>query len=100
MLQVCAVVESCGSLSPLRLAQREDISVTLAREQLLTAERLGRLCRDNTVGGLVFYPNRFLSEAGWKGKSGCFFFFENINKALWSYEVKSEWNRDGSLHAT
>jgi len=64
VLQVCAVVESCGSLSPLRLAQREDISVTLAREQLLTAERLGRLCRDNTVGGLVFYPNRFLSEAG------------------------------------
>lgn len=58
------MVAECGSMSPLRLAQREDISVTLAREQLLGAERLGRLCRDNTVGGLVFYPNRFLTEAG------------------------------------
>jgi ESCRT-II complex subunit VPS36 len=32
----------------------------VAQEQLLQAEKAGRICRDDTVEGLRFYPNRFL----------------------------------------
>ncbi|XP_065562486.1 LOW QUALITY PROTEIN: vacuolar protein-sorting-associated protein 36-like [Artemia franciscana] len=36
------------------------ISVILARERLLSAERIGKVCRDESVEGLKFYPNLFL----------------------------------------
>ena len=36
--------------------------ITLAREQLLTAEERGKLCRDDTIDCMRFYPNRFLQE--------------------------------------
>ena len=37
------------------------ISVILARERLLAAEGAGLLARDDTVEGLRFFPNRFLT---------------------------------------
>jgi ESCRT-II complex subunit VPS36 len=60
--RISALLEETGSISPSVLAQREDISVTLAREMLLATERLGRVCRDDTVAGLAFFRNRFLTE--------------------------------------
>eukprot|EP00041_Stephanoeca_diplocostata_P011784 m.194825 g.194825 ORF g.194825 m.194825 type:complete len:411 (+) comp18664_c0_seq2:205-1437(+) len=48
-----------GSLSASQWATCEDISVTLALEQLYAAERCGSVCRDDSVEGLRFYPNRF-----------------------------------------
>ena len=38
------------------------ISVILARERLLAAEGAGLLARDDTVEGLRFFPNRFLTS--------------------------------------
>ncbi|KAM8834630.1 vacuolar protein-sorting-associated protein 36 [Synchiropus picturatus] len=37
------------------------LSVLLSKERLLLAEKMGHLCRDDSVEGLRFYPNRFQS---------------------------------------
>eukprot|EP00729_Bicosta_minor_P019992 gene19992-20934_t len=58
--QVGAFVSEHGVTSPSQLAQAQGISVTLAREQLLTAESFGKLCRDDTIDCMRFYPNLFL----------------------------------------
>ena len=50
------------SFSP-RGWQTEEVSTTLAREYLLTTERCGLICRDDTVESLSFFPNRFLGHA-------------------------------------
>jgi len=41
------------------IAEEFGVSLSVAREQLLTAERAGLLCRDASFEGLVFYPNFF-----------------------------------------
>ena len=43
------------------LAQLLSISLLLAQERLLTAERAGKICRDDSIEGLRFYPNLFLN---------------------------------------
>lgn len=45
------------------LARSLGISVTLAKERLLLCEQKGKLCRDENVEGLKFYPNKFLMLA-------------------------------------
>ena len=42
------------------------VSAMLANEQLLAAEKLGRLCRDVTLEGTRFYRNMFVEQdAAW-----------------------------------
>ena len=58
-----SVVSSAGPsvmISAQEWAQHRNISLVLAREQLLSAETLGQLCRDETVEGLFFAPNLFV----------------------------------------
>lgn len=47
-------------LSAIELAQLGKCSVMLAMEQLCMAERVGLVCRDETIEGLFFYPNLFV----------------------------------------
>jgi len=47
-------------LTATSLASLSKVSAVLAVEQLLTAERAGVVCRDETIEGLRFFPNRFL----------------------------------------
>ena len=56
-----AVVDS-GSLTAEELARLSGLAVVLAKERLLAAETVGRLCRDDSIEGLRFYPNLFLSS--------------------------------------
>jgi len=56
------LVESSGSLTPEELGQMQAMSVVLAREKLVSAETEGALCRDDSVEGLRFYPNLFLTR--------------------------------------
>jgi ESCRT-II complex subunit VPS36 len=42
------------------VAQYFDISIILAKEILIVAENRGLLCRDDSIGGLAFYPNKFM----------------------------------------
>lgn len=55
-------VEQAQSLSVEKLAQISSISLTLALERLLTTERAGKVCRDESIEGLQFFPNRFLEN--------------------------------------
>ena len=48
-----------GNLTPQDASKSLNISVLLAYEQLLAAERIGLLCRDVTLETTRFYPNRF-----------------------------------------
>jgi len=47
-------------LSAQELATLLDISILLAKERLLLAEKHAKLCRDDSDEGLRFYPNLFL----------------------------------------
>ncbi|CAG9091152.1 hypothetical protein JYU34_009598 [Plutella xylostella] len=49
-------------LTPEKLSQIANVSILLAREQLFTTERLGMACRDESIEGLAFYPNLFLTN--------------------------------------
>ncbi|KAH6576422.1 hypothetical protein BASA60_004533 [Batrachochytrium salamandrivorans] len=48
-------------LTAIDLAKLRSISIALATEQLYMTERVGLTCRDDTLEGLLFYPNLFSS---------------------------------------
>ncbi|CAG9767045.1 unnamed protein product [Ceutorhynchus assimilis] len=56
------LVEDNGSLTSEELSQKLGISVTLATERLLTAEKYGKSCRDDSIEGLRFFPNFLLTR--------------------------------------
>ncbi|CAH1159769.1 unnamed protein product [Phaedon cochleariae] len=56
------LVDEKGSLSSEELSKSLGISLTLAKERLLTAEKFGKCCRDDAIEGLRFYPNLFLTR--------------------------------------
>lgn len=56
-------VEQAGYLTPLQLSARLSVSVQLARQRLDEAESAGKLCRDESIEGLRFYPNKFVTTA-------------------------------------
>ncbi|XP_054108710.2 vacuolar protein-sorting-associated protein 36 isoform X5 [Callithrix jacchus] len=56
-------VSSKGSLTSEESAKLVGMSVLLAKERLLLAEKMGHLCRDDSVEGLRFYPNLFMTQS-------------------------------------
>lgn len=44
-----------------KYADEDNISLLLAKERLLVAEALGKICRDKSIQGLRFYQNKFLT---------------------------------------
>lgn len=56
------IIEKSESMSVEELAKQVNISIILAQERLLTAERSGYICRDESIEGLRFYPNLFLQN--------------------------------------
>lgn len=62
IIKTTQVVEEAGSLTADELARLIGLSVVLSKERLLSAENKGNLCRDETVEGLRFYPNKFLIQ--------------------------------------
>eukprot|EP00795_Rhopilema_esculentum_P000583 gene583-10272_t len=54
------MVEMSASLTSEEFAQKTKVAVALAKERLLSAEKAGKLCRDDSLEGLRFYPNKFL----------------------------------------
>lgn len=53
-------VEAASSLAIEELSKDMKISLLLAKEKLLVAERMGLICRDESIEGLRFYPNLIL----------------------------------------
>jgi len=56
-------VSDSRSLSAEELANLVNISVLLAKERMLLAEKAGKLCRDDSDEGLRFFPNLFLLKS-------------------------------------
>jgi len=54
-------VEKTKSIGVEELARVLNISLLLAQERLSTAERLGKVCLDESIEGLRFYPNEFIN---------------------------------------
>lgn len=61
IVRMVNLVEQAGCLTALQLSARLTISVQLARQRLDEAEYAGKLCRDESIEGLKFYPNKFLT---------------------------------------
>ncbi|XP_069495384.1 vacuolar protein-sorting-associated protein 36 [Ambystoma mexicanum] len=57
-----ATVSEKGSLTSEEFAKLVGMSVLLAKERLVLAEKMGQLCRDDSVEGLRFYPNLFVTQ--------------------------------------
>ena len=57
-----SAVAEAGWLSAEEFARRAGLAVVLAMERLLAAERYGSVCRDDSVEGIKFYPNLFLTK--------------------------------------
>lgn len=49
-------------MTPEDLAKMLGISMILAKERLITTEKFGKACRDESIEGLKFYLNKFLEE--------------------------------------
>lgn len=63
--RISKLIEEAGCLSAEQLAIQLKTSAVLALERLLQVEASSEACRDESVNGLVFYPNRFLQmESG------------------------------------
>lgn len=54
------LVQQAGFLTPIQLSSRQSIPIQLARHRLEEAENVARLCRDESLESLRFYPNKFL----------------------------------------
>uniref|UniRef100_UPI00358FE569 vacuolar protein-sorting-associated protein 36 n=1 Tax=Myxine glutinosa TaxID=7769 RepID=UPI00358FE569 len=55
-------VKNADSVTAEEFSKVVGLSVLLAKERLLLAEKAGRLCRDDSVEGLRFFPNRFVEQ--------------------------------------
>jgi ESCRT-II complex subunit VPS36 len=57
--QIADLVRVDGPQTAFDIAKTKNISLALATEELLTAEKQGLICRDETYEGLVYYLNFF-----------------------------------------
>lgn len=61
--KVAKLLEEKGSITADELSVLSKATLIIAKERLLYLEKEGIACRDDSVEGLRFYPNRFLIEA-------------------------------------
>ncbi|KAG8190593.1 hypothetical protein JTE90_017858 [Oedothorax gibbosus] len=62
-LKMGEMLQEKGSLTAMELSVLTKVRLVIAKERLLNLERQGIACRDDSIEGLRFYPNRFLTEA-------------------------------------
>lgn len=60
--KVSEILKDKGSLTADELSVISKATIIIAKERLLYLEKEGVACRDDSVEGLRFYPNRFLTE--------------------------------------
>jgi len=53
------LIKTHGPQTAFDLAKLKSISLSLAQDQLETAEKFGTACRDEALEGITFYPNYF-----------------------------------------
>ena len=57
------IQQSQGGMSANKLAEKMKVNVILMKEHLQAAEEKGKVCRDESYEGTVFYENRFSMTA-------------------------------------
>lgn len=57
-----AYAETERGLGVNQLSVLSKCSIFLARQRLVSAEQAGLICRDESIEGLAFYPNLFVSN--------------------------------------
>lgn len=57
-----AYAETERGLGVNQLSVLSKSSIFLARQRLVSAEQAGLICRDESIEGLAFYPNLFVSS--------------------------------------
>ena len=57
--ELMELVREHGFVTAGRLARISETSVVLAKHKLLLAESDGKLCRDDSIEGLAFWPNEY-----------------------------------------
>ena len=57
-----AVSQSDEGITAEEFARALGLALVIAKERLLAAESAGRICRDDTVEGLRFFPNLLLTK--------------------------------------
>ncbi|CAL8139638.1 unnamed protein product [Orchesella dallaii] len=62
LTQVLSLVEERGSITPNECAITTGVPMFVVQQSLIRAEALEKLCRDESVEGLRFYPNLFLNS--------------------------------------
>ncbi|ODM88145.1 Vacuolar protein-sorting-associated protein 36, partial [Orchesella cincta] len=60
--QALSLVEERGSVTPDEYAIAVGVPIFIGKQSLIMAEGQEKLCRDESVEGLRFYPNLFLNE--------------------------------------
>ncbi|CAL1265505.1 unnamed protein product [Larinioides sclopetarius] len=60
--KVDEILQEKGSLTADELSILSKVTLVIAKERLLFLEKEGIACRDDSIEGLRFYPNRFLTE--------------------------------------
>ena len=57
--RICTVIKDNGCLTAEKLSKILNINSLVVKQQLVFAENIGKLCRDDTAYGLNFYINLF-----------------------------------------
>ena len=57
--EICDFIEKCQCVTAYTLSKQIECSLIVAKKLLLDGEKLGMLCRDETIHGLRFYINLF-----------------------------------------
>lgn len=60
--KILELIAEKQSVTPMDVSHHLGISVILAKEQLLYAEKQTLLCRDETIEGIRFYENFFMKN--------------------------------------
>ncbi|CAG2179967.1 unnamed protein product, partial [Oppiella nova] len=58
--KIIDLLEKCNSVSAQELAIEASIPLALARQRLIDCETIGIVCRDESIYGLRFFPNKFV----------------------------------------
>jgi len=53
------ISQDSNGVTAIQVSAQFKISLVIANQNLLTAEKLGYLCRDETIDGIRFFPNEF-----------------------------------------
>ncbi|EGC29761.1 hypothetical protein DICPUDRAFT_42424 [Dictyostelium purpureum] len=58
--EILNIIKDHGPISAFDLSKIQSISLNLAKEQLFNSEKIGILCRDETLQGILFHDNIFI----------------------------------------